>query len=30
VLRADGFVDRLGAEHVDGNLDRAVKAQLNG
>jgi SulP family sulfate permease len=30
VLQADGFVDRLGADHIHGNLDRAVKAQLNG
>jgi sulfate permease, SulP family len=28
VLRADGFVERLGADHVHGNVDRAVVAQL--
>jgi anti-anti-sigma factor len=30
VLRADGFVDRLGSQHIHGNVDRAVEAQLNG
>jgi anti-anti-sigma factor len=29
VLRADGFVDRLGAERIHGNVHRAVEAQLN-
>ena len=28
VLSADGFLDRLGADHVHPNLDRAVAAQL--
>jgi SulP family sulfate permease len=28
VLRADGFVDRLGADRIHGNVDRAVQAQL--
>jgi SulP family sulfate permease len=28
VLSADGFLDRLGADHVHANLDRAVAAQL--
>jgi SulP family sulfate permease len=28
LLREDGFVDRLGADHLHGNLDRAVAAQL--
>ena len=28
VLRADGFVDRLGADRIHGNVDRAVEAQL--
>jgi sulfate permease, SulP family len=27
VLRADGFVDRLGADRIHGNVDRAVEAQ---
>jgi anti-anti-sigma factor len=27
VLRADGFVDRLGADRIHGNADRAVEAQ---
>jgi sulfate permease, SulP family len=30
VLRADGFVDRLGADRVHGNVHRAVEAQLRG
>ena len=30
VLRADGFVDRLGADRIHGNVDRAVEAQLRG
>ncbi len=30
VLRADGFVDRLGSQHIHGNVDRAVETQLNG
>ena len=29
VLRADGFVDRLGADRIHGNVDRAVEAQLS-
>jgi SulP family sulfate permease len=29
VLRADGFVDRLGADRIHGNVDRAVEAQLH-
>jgi SulP family sulfate permease len=29
VLRADGFVDRLAAERIHGNVDRAVEAQLS-
>jgi len=28
VLRADGFVDRLDADRIHGNVDRAVEAQL--
>jgi hypothetical protein len=28
MLSADGFLDRLGADHVHANLDRAVAAQL--
>jgi anti-anti-sigma factor len=28
VLRADGFVDRLGAERIHGNVQRAVRTQL--
>jgi anti-anti-sigma factor len=28
VLRADGLVDRFGADHIHGNVQRAVKAQL--
>jgi SulP family sulfate permease len=28
VLRADGFADRLGADHIHGNVHRAVEAQL--
>ena len=28
VLRADGVVDRIGADHVHGNVHRAVEAQL--
>jgi SulP family sulfate permease len=28
VLRADGFVDRLGTDHIHGNVHRAVEAQL--
>ena len=27
VLRADGFVERLGTDHIHGNVHRAVKAQ---
>ena len=31
VLRADGFVDRLGfSQRIHGNVDRAVEAQQNG
>jgi high affinity sulfate transporter 1 len=30
VLRVDGFVDRLGADHIHGNVHRAVEAQLRG
>ena len=29
VLRADGFVDRLDADRIHGNVDRAVDAQLS-
>jgi anti-anti-sigma factor len=29
VLRADGFVDRLGADQIHGNVHRAVEAQLH-
>ena len=28
VLRADGIIDRIGADHVHGNVHRAVEAQL--
>jgi anti-anti-sigma factor len=28
VLRADGVIDRLGADHVHGNVHRAVEAEL--
>ncbi len=28
VLRADGFVDEIGADHIHGNVQRAVRAQL--
>ena len=28
VLRADGVVDRIGADHIHGNVHRAVEAQL--
>ena len=28
VLERDGVIDRIGADHVHGNLDRAVEAQL--
>jgi len=28
VLRADGIVDRIGADHIHGNVHRAVEAQL--
>jgi sulfate permease, SulP family len=28
VLRADGFVERIGADHLHGNVHRAVEAQL--
>jgi SulP family sulfate permease len=30
VLRADGFVDRLGPDHIHGDVDGAVEAQLDG
>jgi sulfate permease, SulP family len=30
VLRADGFVDRLGPDRIHGNVHRAVEAQLHG
>ena len=30
VLAADGFVDRLGADHIHPNVGRAVETQLNG
>jgi anti-anti-sigma factor len=30
VLRADGFVERLGAKRIHGNVHRAVEAQLSG
>jgi anti-anti-sigma factor len=30
VLRADGVVDRVGADHIHGNIYRAVQAQLSG
>jgi sulfate permease, SulP family len=28
VLRADGIIDRIGADHIHGNVHRAVEAQL--
>ena len=28
VLRAEGFLDRIGADHIHGNVHRAVEAQL--
>ena len=28
VLEADGIVDRIGADHIHGNVHRAVEAQL--
>ena len=28
VLRADGFVERVGTDHIHGNVHRAVEAQL--
>src|SRR5205814_7718792 len=28
VLRSEGFLDRIGADHVHGNVHRAVEAQL--
>ena len=28
VLRADGIADRIGADHIHGNVHRAVEAQL--
>ena len=30
VLRADGFVDRIGPDRIHGNVHRAVEAQLRG
>jgi sulfate permease, SulP family len=30
VLRADGVVDRIGTDHIHGNVHRAVEAQLSG
>jgi hypothetical protein len=30
VLRADKVVDRIGADHIHGNVHRAVEAQLGG
>jgi high affinity sulfate transporter 1 len=30
VLRADGIVDRIGSDHIHGNVHRAVEAQLAG
>ena len=30
VLQADGVVDRIGADHIHGNVHRAVEAQLTG
>jgi sulfate permease, SulP family len=30
VLEADGIVERIGADHIHGNVDRAVEAQLAG
>ena len=30
VLQADGIVDRIGADHIHGNVHRAVEAQLAG
>jgi sulfate permease, SulP family len=29
VLRADGFADQLGADHIHGNVHRAVEAELS-
>jgi hypothetical protein len=29
VLEADGVVDRIGADHIHGNVHRAVDAQLD-
>jgi len=28
VLQADGILDRIGSDHIHGNVDRAVEAQL--
>ena len=28
ILEADGIIDRIGADHVHGNVHRAVEAQL--
>ena len=30
VLQADGLIDRIGADHIHGNVHRAVEAQLAG
>ena len=30
VLQADGIIDRIGADHIHGNVQRAVRAQLAG
>ena len=30
VLQRDGLVERIGADHVHGNIHRAVEAQLAG
>jgi hypothetical protein len=30
VLEADGIVDRIGADHIHGNVHRAVQAQIEG
>ena len=30
VLQRDGVIDRIGADHIHGNVHRAVEAQLAG
>jgi hypothetical protein len=30
VLQADGIVERIGADHIHGNVNRAIEAQLAG